>query len=62
MNQNINHLEGLWFSRWKTLRADKIDAFRWNLGLNVHYVFNYKEQLVLKSRKEVFEGENMLNN
>ena len=43
----------------KTLRVDKIDAFRKSLGFNVIDVFNTKEQSVLETIEEVFEGENI---
>ena len=41
--------------------ADKINSFRRSLGFNVIHAFNTKEQTVLKSMKDAFEGENIQN-
>ena len=39
--------------------TDKINSFRRSLGFNVIHAFNAKEQTVLKSMKDAFEGENI---
>ena len=41
----------------KTIRADKIDAFRRSLGFNVINAFNTIEQIVLEVVKDAFEVE-----
>ena len=43
----------------KTLKTDKIDAFRKKLRFNVRYLFKDKEQLVIKLIKDPFGGGNM---
>ena len=43
----------------KTLRADKIDAFRRSLEFNVIDAFNVKQQTTTTKIKEVFEKENI---
>ena len=40
-------------------RTDKSCSFKGNLGFKLHYVINTKEQTVINSIKDVFEGEYM---
>ena len=43
----------------KTLKTDKIHAFRRSLGFNVVDTFNFKQQSVTETIIEIFEGENI---
>ena len=43
----------------KTLRTDKIDAFRSSLGFNVIDTFNSKQKPITKAIKEIYEGEDI---
>ena len=40
-------------------RTDESCNIKWNLGFRLHDVINTKEKTVLKSIKDVFEGEDM---
>ena len=40
-------------------RADESCSLKRNLGFNLHDVINTKEQAVLRSIKDVFQGEDM---
>ena len=40
-------------------RTDESYKFKRNLGITLHDVINTKEQTVINSRKDAFEGQNM---
>ena len=40
-------------------RTDESYNFKRNLGFTLHYVINTKEQIVINSIKDAFEGEDM---